>query len=322
MPELKNTFCWSFSQAKEFAECKRRYYLNRHGSWKGWDAMAPADARAAYRLKQMRNKWALIGEAVDKAILDVLSRMVVNAPISEAQALERAARELRTAWKQHQTGKWREDPKHHVCIRELYYNEITAEPGIDRDMWVERVKGRTDTCVKNFFTHVLPQLRGLAAAQVLPVARVQQGDPEHFHLARVKIYAIPDYAYRKDNCIVIHDWKTGMRRDEHERQLGIYGLWAHTKHGVLPPAIQLYIEYLESGETQPVGYDVGKASAMCDFIMESVNQMRKYLVDGDIDKNEPLPIEAFPKTDDLARCRNCNYREACNRKFVGLVDNE
>jgi CRISPR/Cas system-associated exonuclease Cas4 (RecB family) len=322
MAELKNTFCWSYSQAKDFAVCKRRHYLNRYGFWKGWDAMASADARAIYRLKQMRNKWALIGEAVDKAILDVLSRMVVGAAISEAQALERAHKELRNAWKQHQSGKWRDDPKHHVCIRELYYNEITAAPGIDRDLWVDRIKGRTETCVKNFFAHVLPRVRGLAAAQVLPIARAQQGDPEHFHLGRVKIYAIPDYAYRKDDRIVIHDWKTGMRRDEHERQLCIYGLWAQTKHAVTPAAIQLLVEYLESGELQPVAFDVGKAGAVCDFIMESVNAMRKFLLDGDLEKNEPLPLEEFPKTDDLNRCRNCNFREACNRKFVGLVEDE
>jgi hypothetical protein len=113
-----------------------------------------------------------------------------------------------------------------------------------------------------------------------------------------------------------------MRRDEHERQLCIYGLWAQTKHAVTPAAIQLLVEYLESGELQPVAFDVGKAGAVCDFIMESVNAMRKFLLDGDLEKNEPLPLEEFPKTDDLNRCRNCNFREACNRKFVGLVEDE
>jgi hypothetical protein len=311
MAELKNTFSWSFSQAKDFAECKRRHYLNRYGFWGGWDALASREARQAYRLKQMRNQWALIGDAVDSAILETLNRAVVGAPADETRALERAARSLRSAWKQHQSGKWQHDPKHHVCIRELYYNEISSEPNVERDIWAERVKARTEICIRNFFAHVFPRLNNLGVK-----------DPEHFHLGRVKVYAIPDYVWRKGAAFMIHDWKTGMRRGEHERQLGIYGLWAQTKHNVMPNEITLQVEYLESGETQPIVYDVPTAAAVCEFIMSSVNEMRRYLVGGDLEKNEALPHDEFPKTEDLTRCRLCNYREACNRTFVGAVADE
>lgn len=322
MAELKNTFCWSFSQAKDFGECRRRHYWNRYGFWGGWDSMAPAEVRTAYRLKQIKNKWSLIGETVDRAIHEVIERTVVKAPVALDACLDKAAEWLRNAWRQHQTEKWRSDPKRCVCIRELYYNEIPAEASTDRDAWAESVKERTETCLRNFFAHVLPRLKGLRTNDLLPVARPEQGDPEHFHLGKIKIYAIPDCAYHAGDKIVIHDWKTGVRRDEHRRQLAIYGVWAQTKHQSPAESIELYAEYLESGECSAVPYDTPIASGTCDAMLASVNEMRRFLVGGDTERNEPMPMETFPKTDDLKKCRLCNYRELCNRTFASLVGKE
>ncbi len=322
MPELKNTFCWSFSQSKDFAECKRRHYWNRYGFWGGWESTAPAEARTAYRLKQIQNKWSLVGDAVDETIQEVLQRAMVKAQVSYDAALERAMQTLRNAWRDHFSERWRSDPKRCTCIRELYYNEIPGEPCPTRDAWVDQIKGRTETCLRNFFLHVLPRLQELSINQLLPVARPAQGDPEHFHVSQIKVYAIPDYAYRVQDVISIHDWKTGIRRDEHQRQLAVYGLWAQRKHEATVENVRLYAEYLESGECQAVPFDLTIAGAVFDTIMKSVNEMRQYLVEGDLERNEAQPRDAFPKTDDLSRCRLCNYRELCNRQFAALMDSE
>jgi len=319
MSELKNTFCWSFSQAKDFNECRRRHYWNRYGFWGGWDAMAPPDARTAYRLKQIRNKWSLIGEAVDRTIHEVIDRTVVGAAVSLDTCLGKAGDWLRHAWRQHQSEKWRSEPKRCACIRELYYNEIPSGASADRDSWAESVKARTETCLRNFFVHVLPRLGHLKPNDLLPVARPEQGDPEHFHLGTIKVYAIPDCAYRNGATAVIHDWKTGIRRDEHRRQLAIYGVWAQTKHRVTADAISLLAEYLESGESSEIAYDGVIAGKTCDAIVASVNDMRRFIVNGDTERNEALPIEAFPKTDDFKKCRQCNYRELCDRQFTALA---
>lgn len=320
MAELKNSFCWSFSQAKDFAECKRRHYWNRYGSWGGWESSAPTEVRAAYRLKQMRNKWSLVGEVVDEAIHEQLQRQAVGAAVSCEAALERAVDALRRAWREHMSERWRSDPKRCTCIRELYYGEIPVEASPTRDAWADQVKARIETCVRNFFVHVLPRVRSVRANDVLPVARPEQGDPEHFHIGQVKVYAIPDYAYRAGSAMYIHDWKTGVRREEHRRQLAIYGLWAQRKHEARVENVQLYAEYLESGESELVEFDVGVASATYEMIMRSVQEMRAYLVDGDLERNEPLGREAFPKTEDLRRCQQCNYRELCHRQFAAMME--
>ena len=45
------------------------------------------------------------------------------------------------------------------------------------------------------------------------------GDVEHFCNEGVKIYAIPDYAYKIDDKIHIHDWKAGKVKLQHRLQL-------------------------------------------------------------------------------------------------------
>ena len=88
----------------------------------------------------------------------------------------------------------------------------------------------------------------------------------------------------------------------------------------LPMKLNFFIEYLESGEQTRVGYSVEAASALCDRILSSVKEMKQYLVDRDTEKNEPLPKESFPETEDLSCCKNCNFIELCGREFVTKID--
>ena len=79
MAELRNTFSWSFSQAKDFAACPRRYYWQRYGSWGGWEDLAPKGVKLAYRLKQMKNSFAIVGIAVEKETLHYTTNQAVIA---------------------------------------------------------------------------------------------------------------------------------------------------------------------------------------------------------------------------------------------------
>ena len=320
MSELKNTFSWSFSQEQDFNDCKRRHYYNRYGMWGGWDIGAAVEKRAAYRLKQMKNKWSLIGDAVESAVLEVLERRRVGSPFSAETAMQTAMSLLRKAWKEHTSERWRVNPKKYTCISELYYGQISPDSGSERDAWVSLVRGRTEICIQNFFSQILPHIPEVAYEQIVPIARAGQGDPEHFHLGGIKVYAIPDWVYKNEGKLIIHDWKTGVRRDRHKEQLSIYGLWAQKKHSITPDEIELFVEYLESGEQTQIEYSLEIASALCDRITSSVKEMKQYLVDRDTEKNAPLPKESFPQTEDLSRCKNCNFLELCGREFVINID--
>jgi len=284
--------------------------------WGGWNPGAPEDAKTAYRLKQMQNKWSLIGDAVEEAVLDALERRRVGAEFSVDASLDLAMKKLRTAWTNHCSEAWKAKPKKCTCISEIYYGEISISASDDRDEWGKLVKQRTEICLKNFYQHVLPRLPEVTFEDIVMFARPEQGDPEHFHVGNIKVYTIPDWVYRRGAEFIIHDWKTGARREKHKEQLQFYGLWAQKKHNVSLDNIQLFVEYLESGEYSEIEYSSEIANRLCDKINLSVREMKKFLKDGDIEKNEPLGIDEFPKTQDYSRCKNCNYRELCNRKFV------
>ena len=54
---LKNEFTWSASRARTFDYCPRQYWWNYYGSWGGWDRDCTREAREAYMLKNLANRW-------------------------------------------------------------------------------------------------------------------------------------------------------------------------------------------------------------------------------------------------------------------------
>ena len=65
-------------------------------------------------------------------------------------------------------------------------------------------------CIKNFIEKVLPRVGEIKPDQEFQIATPEQGgDVEHFFYEGVKIYSIPDYAYKIGDEVHIHDWKAG-----------------------------------------------------------------------------------------------------------------
>ena len=99
MSELKNLFSWSKSRDEEFRECLRMYYYDRYASWGGWEAKAPEAARAAYVLKNLKNRWAWKGEIVHHQIEHLLRSLRAGHPLTPEDALERLTSSMRLDFK-------------------------------------------------------------------------------------------------------------------------------------------------------------------------------------------------------------------------------
>ena len=61
MAPFKNLFTWSASRHGTFRYCQRQYWWNYYGSWGGWGYDAPKEAREAYMLKNLANRWTWPG---------------------------------------------------------------------------------------------------------------------------------------------------------------------------------------------------------------------------------------------------------------------
>ncbi|HSR88307.1 MAG TPA: hypothetical protein VLL07_05095, partial [Pontiella sp.] len=249
MGELKNTFSWSFSAAEDFEACRRRRYWSKYGMWGGWARNASQEQKTAYRLSKMDNRWGLMGQAAENAIMWVLKENQQGKTVDADAAWKTVARPFLTKkWSESSEGNWRTAPKQYCCLREHYYKTLDDENEAKR-----QVAAQVQHCIDNFIDKVLPRIGNITPAQEFDIATPEQGgDVENFVYEGVKIYSIPDYAYRIGDEVHIHDWKAGkIKADQHRLQLSLYALWAIVKHGAALENIFLYVEYLNEGQVLP-----------------------------------------------------------------------
>ncbi|MBI2442090.1 MAG: PD-(D/E)XK nuclease family protein [Lentisphaerae bacterium] len=313
MAELINTFSWSISARDDFETCPRRRYWAKYAMWGGWKANAPEVARAAYRLSKMENRFTLQGNAVERAVMWALRQAQAGQSITTEQAYETAAKPfLNQRWQDSKKKLWRSDPKRHCCLHEHYYPAHHHTPEAEMPA---RMIAQIKLCLTNFMAQVLPGLSKIRPEAEAPIARAEGGDPESFPFETIKVYAIPDYAYRQESFMHIHDWKAGGAKPAHRDQMSIYGLWANTKHAIAPEHIQVHLEYLAPGATESTiltGNDLARAR---EIIRASAGAMAEYLVGGDIQQNQPLPKEDWELSADMDTCRRCNFHELCQSEL-------
>ncbi|MBN2164326.1 MAG: PD-(D/E)XK nuclease family protein [Pontiellaceae bacterium] len=316
MGELKNTFSWSFSAAEDFEQCRRRRYWSKYGMWGGWGRNASPEQKAAYRLCKMDNRWGLMGQAAENAIMWVLKQHQQGVPVDATAGWEQVARPFLTRkWNESSEGSWRHSPKQFCCLREHYYKTMDDENAAKR-----QVAAQVQNCIENFIDKVLPRIGSISPGQEFRIATPEQGgDVEHFFYEGVKIYSIPDYAYTIGDEVHIHDWKAGkIKAEQHRLQLSLYALWAIVKHGATLDKIFLYVEYLNEGQVLPFQLTEEDMEETQSLMSDSVGEMTEYLVDCDRDKNEPLPKEEWELTFDPANCGQCNFYEFCRPELERL----
>lgn len=281
--------------------------------WGGWERNADETTRAAYRLNKMTNRWGLMGVATENTIMRVLRQHQAGNPMTADEAYETVARPfLRKCWGESKREEWRKNPKQFCCLRGHYYNTIDDEKTAGAKI-TEQIK----TCTQNFIDKVLPRIGNVTVEQELPVQTPEMGgDPENITWNGIKMYVIPDYAYRIGSAFHIHDWKAGKVKESHREQLGLYAIWAREKFRAKPEDTFLYVEYLHEGQVAPFQLQADAFLALENRIENSVAEMTEYLVDFDRERNEPLPKEEWELAADPAACRNCNFYELCKEELA------
>lgn len=314
MAELKNTFSWSFSAHEDFDECRRRRYWSKYAKWGGWDSSASEIQRKAYMLDKMDNRYSIQGNAVELSVMWVLREKQAGRDVSVDDAYEKIARPfLNNCWKESKNKEWQRDVKHLCNLREHYYPEQCSQ---DEKEWTPLVIENTRRCVGNFIERVLPQLEHVTQADEVEIAQVGGGgDPEHFVIEDVKIYAIPDYVYRDQGLFHIIDWKSGRPKPSHRNQVLLYGLWAHLKHGVPADEITVTLHYLSEGTAVIETLSDDGLLEIQAVVGDSVGDMTAYLEGEDRGRNKPLPREEWDLAPTREPCRFCNFYELCEPEF-------
>ena len=281
--------------------------------WGGWERNANEITRQAYRLNKMTNRWGLMGVATENTIMRVLRQHQAESPMTAEEAYEKVARPfLIRSWKESRDGAWKQNPKQFCCLHGHYYGTMEDETAA-----VHSIKEQVMNCTQNFIDRTLPRIEDVTYEQEIKIQSPDQGgDPENINWNNVKLYVIPDYAYRIGNQMHIHEWKAGKIKESHRDQLAGYALWAEVKYSMPIQDIFLYVEYLKEGQVLPFQLTQDELNEKKECIEASIAEMSEYLVDFDREKNEPLPKEHWDLAADPNSCRMCKFYELCEEELT------
>jgi len=299
MSELKKEFSWSVSRDDMFHKCKRMYYFQYYGSWGGWEQDADDRTRMIYKFKKLLSRQMWAGKTVHDCIENVI-RTIKNRhkSINVNQTISRTLNKMRREFSSSKNKNYLTNPKTCALFEHEYDLEIPdTEWKFNADNVVE--------CLNQFFnSDVYKEILELSGNQWIEI-----DDFSYFHLNNTKIFAALDFAFRKDNEIIIYDWKTGNENPEKDKlQLACYGLFAVQKWDIDPENVKLIDFYLSTGKQNEFCLGDLDLDQIENYIFTSIDEMEKLLEDpiGNIAKEEN-----FPFTENKDICNYCNYKKIC-----------
>ena len=313
MADLQNVFTWSASRHGTFQYCKRQYWWNYYGSWGGWNFDAPGQAREAYMLKNLANRWTWPGTIVHEAIEAVLKRQLASsgqhqlsfdgAGIDVEAEVEAATKKMRTQWVESREGHYRRRPKKRFGLVEHEYEEH-----LPREEWQEVNQKARDSLRAFFTSDLFARILRMDPQRWLPIEQLDQFDFEG-----TGIWAVLDFAFRTEaGDVEIYDWKTGrVTPDANKLQLGGYALYVGAKHDADPARVETNLVYLGK-DVQTFTFRMTEKELLetRGEIRASIAGMRMRLFDkeGNVARRED-----FEMTDDESKCAICAYRRLCGR---------
>ncbi len=306
---LQNDFSWSKSRHEKFTECRRAYLFHYYRAWGGWEAGAAKQTKELYVLKRLANRFTWGGSVVHDAIRGSLEHVRAGRPLDPARAIERAHRAMRDDFTQSKrraywNGKIRKE--FNGLVEHEYAEDVPDETW--KLNW-ENVK----QALEWFFQSRWPGLAKQLAADAWLEVDTTDFDRSFFTLEGVKVFAVPDFAFRDEGGAAhIVDWKTGRARDGYDEQVLGYALYLNQRYDLPVEGMKATLVYLNDGVEKTVPVEAEAIDAFKRRFTESVGAMRSVLKDPRA--NVPHGEAHFPQTDNLSACARCPFRRPCGRE--------
>ena len=297
--DIKNEFSWSKSRDAVFRECLRKYYYTYYGSWGGWKADAPGEARELYVLKKLQNRYIWIGSVVHDCVARTLKNIFSGIrPLATEDIVKITVDKMRSDFASSRRRLYRHNPKTLGLFEHEYELKITGEE------W-RRLVAKVERCLVNFYgSSIYAKLRELPREEWLETEVLSC-----FHMDGTRIYCVLDCSFRDGEDVRIMDWKTGrIDQGDINVQLTCYAIYARQKWGASLDRIKVTAFNLSENTRYDLKLSPDLVYGMKEYIKGSVSDMKKLLSDparniGAVDK--------FPQTNQTQNCRLCNFRGVC-----------
>lgn len=301
-------FSWSHSRARmvEQGACARRYRYQYYLSHLGWDIEAPPEAQLAYRLKQLTTIDLAIGVRVHNRAAEIAQAFIEGEQPQSLEASEKRSRnEMNQIWQASKDPRaFVRRPRRHPMLLEVYYNHPISNERL------QRAKAKLTRCLKAL--HEWNGWHDIAAADresiILPDA------PEPVTIRDVPVFGVPDLVWRDDAAWEIIDFKTGTI-DGAKEQLALYALCLQERGIIAGDAeVRGRVVGLSTYEDEILPISDADMAAVQRRLRDSLSQMRTYVVEMDLDRNEALPADRFPYPPTTDHCRWCPFQEICDKE--------
>lgn len=326
--DLKNTVRFSASREATLDECERKFYYAvylAHGGWWSRDRRPEPRRAEAYQLCHLTTEVDLVGTlvhsfaewALNQARRDgdflrrwggregIRDYMVNTADIKITEMLAQARSDVYG------------NPKEWTQLLSIKLGKQTNET------WLRaRVRSRLEALMApdalwnngnkpriNLLMRALAHHEGIVHVDELirwttPIS----GFP-------VESFLKHDLVMRNDRdpsaCVII-DWMIGCVKDDEEDPLDFYAAWA-INNGWKRVDIALVTPSEGVTEVLWMTPDLAESANRAKFRMMSfIDKLRERLVDGDLEKNEPIEDRFVPTTDKI-KCRRCQFQLLCER---------
>lgn len=329
--EFKNVASYSSSKKKMLVgedSCRRQYFYYCYGYWKGWwNKSRPPEggprAEQVYNAKHVENRFSWAGKVVHTQAAWGLKTAMEGRQWSREELrntlLERARnmidKGLDQARNQHAG-----NPKYRLQLVEILKNEEFDEDWL-REYVRDRIIALTsvDDAWSGLPQNVNLYMRAMNNRQGIVVVE----DLVSFEIEDMPVWLSIDLMMRhKRNPLthgVILDWKTGRFREANEDQLHTYKAWAKSLNW---QDVNMFLVHLGEGKTEVIEVSSNEDSVEITRknVIEYKNILREMLVDGDIERNEPIE-EKFTPTTNPQKCRDCAFQFICERDGTKPEDN-
>ena len=307
MTTFKNEFSWSVSRDDTFRKCRRMYYYQYYGFWGGWDFASDKRNRAIYILKQLQNRQMWAGSTVHACIENTLNEIKIGIEKMEiGQKIETTLNLMRKEFLSSKNKNYLTDPKTCALFEHEYGLEVSEEE------WKSNADNVVE-CLKQFFNSDVYE-------EIIQLSDNQWPELEQFpffYLEDFKIYAVLDFAFRRNDEIIIYDWKTGREDPEKDKfQLACYGLFAIHRWNIKTDKVKLVDFYLSNDNQNEFSLEDFEIDEIQDQIMNSINEMLDMLDD----PQENIAREdGFPFTENEQICKYCNFSSICPGGNIRII---
>jgi len=318
--DIQNELVWSHSRGRAFHDCKRAYWFNYYGYWKGWDASAPPAVRELYLQKKLTSRAMWTGTVVHGVAEAGIKRAInalnvgrtpeggLDATWTLDEMRQAAFRKADADIRGSASGEWKRRPAKRTGFAEHYYDLPVSD-----DDW-KAALDEIDRQVVNLHGNRIYQRLLVTASRIREVEELRRfavgSGPE-----RAEVYLAVDAMVGDGRGgVVIIDWKTGQNHEDSviAAQLGVYGLYATQELGIPEDRITaMHVNLRHNTEARhPVGPT--EIAAAREAILVGMAEMRSSLKDVAANLADKEDFPTLPEGS--SRCGRCNFRRSCGRE--------